>query len=115
MTPRELIAVPTKGDRGSRNSVSSIFAKAPYFTFVEIIDNKKEKVTVQENEASSLTQGTGPIVMKSMKDRGVDIILAADVGPGAITLMQISGIKLYKVDPGTKVSEAVSRFIESKA
>jgi predicted Fe-Mo cluster-binding NifX family protein len=115
MTPKVLLAVPTKGNKGSRDSVSKIFAKAPYFTFVEIIDNKKEKVTVQENEASNLTQGTGPIVMKNLKDKGVDVILAGDVGPGAITLMQISGIKLYKVDPGKKVSEAVNQYIESLA
>lgn len=115
MTPKELIAVPTQGDRGIMDRVSGIFAKAPFFTFVEVIDNRRGEISVQENEASKLAQGTGPIVMKSLKDRGVDVVLAGKVGPGAKTLMEISGIRLWKTEAGTKVSEAVSRYIESQA
>ena len=43
----------------------------------------------------------------------MDVVLAGEVGPGAKTLMEISGIRLWKIDAGTKVSEAVSRYIES--
>lgn len=115
MTPKQLIAVPTEGDRGIRDRVSSIFAKAPFFTFVEVADSRRGEISVQENEASKLAQGTGPLVMKDLKDRGVDVVLAGEVGPGAKTLMEISGIRLWKIDAGTKVSEAVSRYIESQA
>ena len=115
MTPKELIAVPTEGDRGIRDRISGIFAKAPYFTFIEVNDSKRGKTSVQENEASKLAQGTGPIVMKGLKERGVDVILAGDVGPGAKTLMEISGIRLWKIEAGTKVSEAINRYIESQA
>ncbi len=114
MTPKELIVVPTEGDRGMRDSVSNIFAKAPYFTFVEVIDGRKDKVTVEENESSSLSQGTGPIVMKGFKDRGVDVVLASEVGPGARTLMDMSRIRLFKVEPGTKVSKALKLYIDSQ-
>lgn len=115
MMPKELIAVPTEGDRGMRDAVSNIFAKAPYFTFIEVIDGRKEQVTVEENKASSLSQGTGPIVMKGFKDRGVDIVLAGEVGPGARTLMDISAIRLFIVEPGTRVSEAIKQYIDSHA
>jgi predicted Fe-Mo cluster-binding NifX family protein len=115
MTPKELIAVPTEGDRGIRDRVSGIFAKAPFFTFVEVIDKQRGEINVQENEASKLAQGTGPIVMKNLKDRGVDVVLAGEVGPGAKTMMEMSGIRLWKIEAGTKVSEAVSRYIESQA
>ena len=115
MTPKQLIAVPTEGDRGIRDRVSSIFAKAPFFTFVEVADRRRGEISVQENEASKLAQGTGPLVMKNLKDRGVDVVLAGEVGPGAKTLMEISGIRLWKIDAGIKVSEAVSRYIESQA
>ena len=115
MTPKQLIAVPTEGDRGIRDRVSSIFAKAPFFTFVEVADSRRGEISVQENEASKLAQGTGPLVMKNFKDRGVNVVLAGEVGPGAKTLMEISGIRLWKIDAGTKVSEAVSRYIESQA
>jgi predicted Fe-Mo cluster-binding NifX family protein len=115
MTPKELIAVPTEGDRGIKDRVSGIFAKSPYFTFVEVIDKKRGEISVQKNEASKLAQGTGPIVMKNLKDRGVDVVLAGDVGPGAKTLMEISGIRLWKTEAGTKVSKAVSLYIDSQA
>jgi len=115
MTPKELIAVPTEGDMGIRDKVSHIFAKAPYFTFVEVIDKQRGEIIVHENEASKLAQGTGPLVMKNLKDRGVDVVLAGEVGPGAKTLMDISGIRLWKIEVGTKVSEAVSSYIESQA
>lgn len=115
MTPKELIAVPTEGDRGIRDRVSGIFAKAPFFTFVEVIGGKRTGVTVEENEASKLAQGTGPLVMKNLKDKGVDVVLAGDIGPGAKTLMEIGGIGLSRVEPGTKVSEAIRRYIESQA
>ena len=114
MTPKELIVVPTEGDRGMRDSVSNIFAKALYFTFVEVIDGRKEQVTIEENESSGLSQGTGPIVMKSFKDRGVHVVLAGEVGPGARTLMDMSGIRLFKVEPGTRVSEAIKLYIDSQ-
>ncbi len=115
MTPKELIAIPTEGDKGIRDRVSSIFAKAPYFTFIEVIDKKRGEISIHENKASTFIQGTGPIVMKNLKDRGVDVVLAGEVGPGAKTLMEISGIRLWKIEAGTKVSEAVSHYIESQA
>ena len=115
MTPKELIAVPTEGDRGVRDRVSGIFAKAPFFTFVEVVDKQRGEISVQKNEASKLAQGTGPIVMKNLKDRGVDVILASDVGPGAKTMMEMSGIRLWKVEAGTKISKAISQYIESQS
>jgi predicted Fe-Mo cluster-binding NifX family protein len=115
MTSKELIVVPSVGDKGMRDSVSNIFAKAPYFTFIEVIDGRREQVTVEENKSSGLSQGTGPIVMKGFKDRGVDLILASDIGPGARTLMDISEIRLFKVEPGTRVSEALKLYMDSQA
>ena len=67
---------------------------------------------VEENAASGLSQGAGPILMKSLKDRGVDAVLAGDVGPGARTLMDISGIELIQVAPGTKVSAALGEALK---
>lgn len=114
MTPQELIAVPTRGDRGMRDSVSNIFAKAPYFTFIEVIDGRREQVTVEENKSSSLSQGSGPIVVKGFKDRGVNVVLAGEVGPGAKTLMEMNDIRLYKVEPGTRLSEAIRQYLNSQ-
>ncbi len=106
-----LIAVPTQGTKGMKDTVSDIFAKAPTFTFVEIVDGKVKGVRVEENEASALKHGTGPIVMKSLKDRGVGLVIASEVGPGAKTLLELSEIRVFNVESGMRVSEAVDRLI----
>lgn len=111
MTPMTRIAVPTKGTRGMSDEVSEVFAKAPTFTFVDVVDGEVNEVRVEENAALHLTQGVGPVVMKILKDKGIEVILACEVGPGAKTLMDMSNIGLLKVEPGTKVSEAVERAL----
>jgi predicted Fe-Mo cluster-binding NifX family protein len=107
-----LVAVPTQGTKGLRDTVSDIFAKAPTFTFIEIVDGKVNEVRVEENEASALKHGTGPIVMKKLKDRGVSMVIASEVGPGAKTLLDISEIRIFNVEPSMRVSEAVNKLIE---
>jgi predicted Fe-Mo cluster-binding NifX family protein len=115
MTPTMRIAVPTNGTRGMSDVVSEVFAKASTFTFIEVVDGKIGDVRVEENTALELKQGVGPVVMKDLKQMGVDVILAGEVGPGAKTLMELSGIKLVKVKPGTKVSEAVEQALRGTA
>ena len=95
-----------------RETVSNIFAKAPTFTFIDVVNGKIDKVTVEENTAAGLLQGTGPIVMKNLKDKGVDIVIAGEVGPGAKTLMEFSGIERIKVEPGLRVSKAVKKALK---
>jgi len=112
MTDRMLIAAPSKGNRALDDTISDIFAKAPVFTFIEIVDGEIKNVEVEENTASKLAQGVGPVVMKTLKDRGVDAVIAGEVGPGARTLMEFSGIKLFTVKPGTKISTAVENALE---
>ncbi len=111
MTPTMRIAVPTKGARGISDVVSEVFAKAPTFTFVDVVDGKINDVRVEENASLHLTQGVGPVVMKTLKDKGIEVILACEVGPGAKTLMDMSNIGLVQVEPGTRVSEAVERAL----
>jgi predicted Fe-Mo cluster-binding NifX family protein len=113
MTNIELIAIPTEGDKGISDKVSNVFAKAPYFTLIHIRNNEIHEVNVKKNEAVEYSQGTGPIVMKNLKDLGVDLILTGQIGPGAKTLIEISGIKFQKVKTGTIVSKAVKQYLKS--
>jgi predicted Fe-Mo cluster-binding NifX family protein len=115
MTPTMRIAVPTKSTRGMSDVVSEVFAKAPTFTFIDVVDGKIGDVRVEENAALHLTQGVGPVVMKTLKDKGIEMILACEVGPGAKTLMELSNIGLVQVEPGTKVSEAVEQALRGPA
>ena len=107
MTETLLLAVPTKDERAMKGTVSNIFAKAPTFTFIDVVNGEVCDVRVEENAAADFRQGTGPIVIKNLKDKGVDIVIVGELGPGAKTLIEISGIKMVRVEPGVKVKEAV--------
>jgi len=105
------LAVPTKGDRGMRDVVSDVFARAPTFTIIDIVDGKVKEVRSEENTASALKQGTGPIVARDLKEKGVDVVVAGEFGPGAKTLLKMNGIRMVQVEPGVKVSEAVKKVL----
>jgi len=112
MTDIRRIAVPTTGSRGMKDIVSSVFSKAPNFTFLEITDGNVNVIEIEENTASSLKQGAGPIVVKHLKDKGVKAVIVGELGPGASTLLDLSGIKAIRVKPGIKVSLALKRTIK---
>ena len=107
------LAVPSLGKGGKRSKVSDVFAKAPYFTFLMVEGGKMSTATVKANEASKMSQGAGPVVAKNLKEAGVDVIIAGEIGPGAKTLIEISGLELFAVESGIMVSEAVDRFISA--
>ncbi len=101
------MCIPTISNAGLEDSVSNIFAKSPTFTFIDIEDKTISKVIVEENTYREVKQGVGPVVMKSLQEREVDIIVAGEIGPGAKTLMEISGIQRVEVEPGLEVLKAI--------
>ena len=112
MTKVMRIAVPTVGSCGIKDVVSSVFSKAPNFTFIDIVDGEVKVVKVEENTASSLKQGSGPIVAKNLRDKGVRTVIVGELGPGASTLLDLSGIKALRVEPGIKVSLALKKALK---
>lgn len=95
-----------------RDVVSDVFARAATFTFIDIVGGEVKEVKVEENAASRLKQGTGPIVAKNLKEKTVDVVVAGELGPGAATLLEMSGIRMVKVTPGVKVSKAVEKALK---
>ncbi|MGQ9680496.1 MAG: NifB/NifX family molybdenum-iron cluster-binding protein [Candidatus Bathyarchaeia archaeon] len=106
------LAVPSMGIKGMRDIVSSVFAKAPVFTIVDIVEGEVKEVRKEKNLVSHLKQGSGPIVAKNLRDLGVDAVVAGEMGPGARTLMELNRIKVVIVEPGIKVSDAVATAIK---
>lgn len=94
-----------------RDVVSEVFARASTFTIIDIVDGEVREVKVEENTASRLKQGTGPIVARNLKEKGVNVVIAGELGPGAATLLEMSGIRMVRVPPGEKVSKAVERVV----
>ncbi|MCK4439153.1 NifB/NifX family molybdenum-iron cluster-binding protein [Candidatus Bathyarchaeota archaeon] len=105
------LAVPTKGDKGMRDVVSDIFARAATFTIIDIADGEVKEVSVEKNAASVLKQGTGPLVARDLNEKGVNFIVSGEIGPGAKTLLEMTGIGMILVAPGVEVKEAVEKVL----
>jgi predicted Fe-Mo cluster-binding NifX family protein len=106
------IAVPTDGDQGIMDKVSGIFARAAYFTIIDTVEGEIKEVKAERNIASDFKQGTGPLVAKMLKDNEVDLVITSELGPGARTLLDLSGIRTIQVFSGTKVKDAVIQALE---
>ena len=109
------LAIPTKGDKGMEDTVSSVFGRAEKFTVVEIRGGSVINVKVMENPAISYSYGAGPIAVKTLVDMGVTAIAASEFGVGASTLLDQKNIKKFKVKAGIPVKEAVGAVLKEPA
>ncbi len=108
------IAVPTNGG-GREDTVAPVFARAPAFYIADVDENGNivgEKVI--QNSAAMVGRGTGPMVMQTLINEGVEAIIAP-LGPKAFGLIRAAGIKLYQVAPGTLVEEAIKSVVRNRA
>ena len=105
------IAVPTKGHGGLEDAVSEVFGRANTFTIVDIDNGDIKSVKVLQNPAVSYKHGAGPIVVKMLVDSNVNIVISAEFGPGASTLLEQHNIEKASMKAGTIVSEAIRKTL----
>ena len=105
------IAVATKGRQGLEDSVSEVFGRANTFTIVDVEGEAIRRVEVIENPAVTYKYGAGPIVVKTLIDHGVDVVVAASVGPGASGLLEQHNLRTVLVEPGTRVRDSIGRVL----
>ncbi|MBS7641747.1 NifB/NifX family molybdenum-iron cluster-binding protein [Candidatus Bathyarchaeota archaeon] len=68
----------------------------------------REIVSVQVIEnPPSYRHGSESIVAKHLADFNVNFVLAAEIGPGTLELLNYHGIKIIIVEPGMRVAEAI--------
>ncbi len=110
------IAVPTKTRAGLEDVVSEVFGKAKTFTIVDVEDGEVKNVQVIDNPAASYEHGAGPVTVKMLADLNVDLVVTAELGPGALTLLEQHNIKKASVKPNTKVADSIKEALsKSKA
>ncbi len=105
------IAVATNGEEGLEDTVSNVFGRAKTFTIVDTDDAKIKSVRVMENSVVSYHHGAGPIVVKMLVDKGVEVVLSNKIGIGAAELLKQQKITHVLVKPRTKVKKAINSFI----
>ena len=112
MSLRKLrIAIPTKGKGGLEDVVSDVFGRANTFTVVDVEKGVTKNVKALENPAVSYKHGAGPIVVKMLIDAGVNMVLAAELGPGASALLVQHNVTTITVKPDTHVEETVRKAL----
>jgi predicted Fe-Mo cluster-binding NifX family protein len=101
------IAVPTMNEGGLEDKVSEVFGRAKTFTIIDIDGEMVKVVDVLKNPALSYRYGAGPIVVKMLLDRGINFVIAGELGSGVLGLLEQHSIRIAKVKPGLSVSEAI--------
>ncbi|MDH5754318.1 MAG: NifB/NifX family molybdenum-iron cluster-binding protein [Candidatus Bathyarchaeota archaeon] len=105
------IAVPTKTHAGLEDVVSEVFGKAKTFTIVDVEDGEVKNVQVIDNPAASYEHGAGPVTVKMLADQNIDLVVTAELGPGASSLLEQHNIKEASVKPNTKVADSIKEAL----
>ena len=107
------LAIPTNGKKGMKDTVSEVLGRAKTFTIIEIKESSVDNVKVLENPALSYKHGAGPIVVKMLIDKGVNMIAAREFGPGAYALLDQHNVKMLEVNSGITVTEAIKELMQN--
>lgn len=105
------VAVPTKTHSGLDDVISEVFGKAKTFTIMDVKDGEVKNVQVIDNPAASYEYGSGPVAVKTLADLKVNLVMAAEFGPGASGLLEHYKISQLLVKPNTKVSESIKQTL----
>jgi predicted Fe-Mo cluster-binding NifX family protein len=105
------IAVSTKGQGGLDDVVSDVLGRANTFTIVDVEKGTIKNLKVLENPAVSYKHGAGPIVAKMLIDAGVNMVIAAEFGPGVSTLLDQHQVTKIKVNAGSSISESIKNAL----
>lgn len=105
------IAIPTKRQGGLEDFVSDVFGRANTFTIVDVEKGEIKGVKVLENPAVSYGHGAGPIVVKMLIDAEVNVVIAAEFGPGASELLKQHKVTIMHVDVDSAVAKAIKEAV----
>ncbi len=105
------LAVPTKGHDGLEDAVSRAFGKALTFTIIDVEGEEAKNVQVLDSPAASYDYGSGPVVVKTLVDLGVNMVVACELGPGASGLLDHHNVRKILVEPGAKVSDCLAKVL----
>ena len=68
----------------------------------QVSDSVLDAVMAQDPE--------GRVAIETLVTTGL-VVVAGELGPGAATLLEMSGIRIFRVAPGVKVSKAVEKAL----
>lgn len=100
---------PTTSDAGLEGRLSPHFGRAPYFTMVEV---ENERLQALPNPHASHEPGTCEAV-DVVSGRDVDVVVCRGMGPTALAALRSAGVAVLGCDAWT-VGEAVAALREGR-
>ena len=103
------IAISSNGENIDDN-IAETFGRCPYFIIVEIENNKIVKTEIIKNASANQTSGAGMSAAKLVAEKGVDAVIAKNIGPRALDILKQFNIDII-TEFGT-AKESLQRFID---
>jgi len=101
------IAVPVDDSRGLESRVSQLFARSRFMALIDLQEGEVRDIRIVENPSAPAPQGAGFMVADWLLNQRVDTVLAPSLGPNIMQVLGRSGIAVYPVRPGVRISEAL--------
>ncbi len=86
------IAISSKG-KNLGSEIDPVFGRCSYFIFADIKDGKVESFEAVKNGSADQTGGAGISASKTVAERGAKVVIANNIGPRALSVLQQFGIK----------------------
>ncbi|PIU65812.1 MAG: dinitrogenase iron-molybdenum cofactor biosynthesis protein [Armatimonadetes bacterium CG07_land_8_20_14_0_80_40_9] len=99
------IAITAKGNNLD-SELDETFAHCEYFLIIDLDTSEFEAI---ENPAKDALGGSGMQAVKIVSDKGIEAVIAGNVGPNAFKSLKDSGIKVYITVP-QKVKDVLEEF-----
>ena len=99
------IAIATNSG-GLDDVVSSVFARAPTFTIVDVENGEIKDVRVMQNPAAMAGGGAGIQASQILVNERVQAVIAGNFGPNSSGVLAQAGVAMISM-PGAKVEDAV--------
>lgn len=104
------IAISSSGDKLD-SKIADFFGRCPYFIIVETQADKVVNLETFENSAKDQPGGAGPAAVKLIAEKGVELVIANNIGPKASTVLQQFQITVF---PGEGTGEEALRKLITK-
>ena len=103
------VAIASEDGGGLNDNVASVFARAPTFTIVDIVDGEVKNVSVVSNPYRGAGGGAGFMVAEYVRNLGVSVVIAGNFGPNSIMSLNNMGIKT--ITSSGKIEDVINRLI----
>ncbi len=110
-----IITVPSEGNGGLKEFMSSRFGRCPSFTFVHIEDKKIVEVKAVSNSAVGQMGGAGISAAQLIGNNGAEAVIIGFLGPNAAQSLNALNIPIYQApNQRMTVREVIDLYLEGK-